>query len=196
MRHDACDPELVAGERSKKAVDDVDLERLGRTADAELDAFFARNRHLTGWRDRVCIVALAQGAAEHRLRGRRGIWDLDVIVCFAHSPTLPRLFRRVVTSWDWGPSKFGRCPYDPPAYTGRAVDVMLWVIPDTADPVEALREWLAGRKANAGRKPDLANEPVILIRPRLGEVVWDPGAAPPPKTKKGGHRRPQGVAPP
>jgi len=182
--------------RSAATVDDDDLRRLGRVADAEVDAFFRRNPRLAGWRDRVRIIALAQGAAEHRLRGTRGIWDLDIIVCFADTPHLPRLFRRNVTSWDWGPSKFGRCPYDPPEYEGRAVDVMLWVIPDAPDPVEALREWLSRRRADRKNKPDLAHEPVILIRPRLGEVVWDPGAAPPPREKSSGHRRPTGVAPP
>jgi hypothetical protein len=76
----------------------------------ELKAFFARNLHLAGW---VRIIALAQGGAEHYLRGRRGIWDLDVIVCFAEDPGLPRLFRRMVVSWDWGPSKLGALPVRP-----------------------------------------------------------------------------------
>jgi hypothetical protein len=39
----------------------------------------------------VSIIALAQGGAEHYLRGRRGIRDLDVIVCFTEDPRLPRL---------------------------------------------------------------------------------------------------------
>jgi hypothetical protein len=116
--------------RSYERLDESGLARLGRAAEAELKAFFARNLHLAGWQDRVRIIApLAQGGAEHYLRGRRGIWDLDVIVCFAEDPGLPRLFRRMVVSWDWGPSKLGRCRYDPPEYTGRAVDVAFWVIP-------------------------------------------------------------------
>src|SRR5262249_16277755 len=72
---------------------------------------------------------------------------LDVIVCFAEDPRLPRLFRRMVVSWDWGPSKLGRCPHDPPEYTGRAVDVAFWVIPDRPTAVAGLREWLAARLA-------------------------------------------------
>jgi hypothetical protein len=173
--------------RAYEPLDESDLERLGRTADAEIDAFFVRNPHLIGWRNRVRIVALAQGAADHYLRGSRGVWDLDVIVCFAEDPTLPRLFRRMMVSWDWGPSKLGRCPYDPPVYTGRAVDVAFWVIPDRQDPVAALREWLGARAAkhpNPRRKPDLAHEPVVLIRPRLGFVAWDPPDVPPPRLKR------------
>jgi hypothetical protein len=147
----------------------------------------------------VRIVALAQGAAEHYLRGRRGIWDLDIIVCFAEDPRLPRLFRRMVISWDWGPSKLGRCPYDPPEYTGRAVDVAFWVIPDRTSAVAGLREWLTARAAkhpNPQRKPDLAHEPVVLIDPNLGTVAWDPGVVPPPRAKTAGHRKPHGLVPP
>jgi hypothetical protein len=184
--------------RSCESIDRNDLERLGRTAQADLRAFFARNVHLSGWRDRVSIVALAQGAAEHYVRQTRGIWDLDIIVCFADTPRLRRLSRRQVVSWDWGPSKFGRCPYDPPEYAGRAVDVKYWVIPEAADTVKAVQEWLAARLAkhpDPYRTPDVAHEPVILIRPRIGEVVWDPGVAPAPKPKTTGHRKPHGLAP-
>jgi hypothetical protein len=131
--------------RSYERLDESDLARLGRAAEAELNAFFARNPHLAGWQDRLRIVALAQGGAEHYLRGRRGIWDLDVVVCFAEDPRLPRLFRRMVVSWDRGTSKLGRCPYDPPEYTGRAVDVAFWVIPDRTSAVAGLREWLTAR---------------------------------------------------
>jgi hypothetical protein len=185
--------------RSYEPLDEADLERLGRAADAELKAFFGRNPHLVGWRERMRVIALGQGGAEHYLRGRRGVWDLDVMVCFAHDPTLPRLCRRMVVSWDWGHSKLGRCPYDPPDYTGRAVDVAFWVIPDRPDPVAALRDWLAdraGKHPDPGRKPDLAHEPVVLIRPDPGSVAWDPPNVPPPRPKSGGHRRPQGLAPP
>jgi len=185
--------------RSYERLDESDLARLGRAADAELKAFFARNPHLAGWRDRLRIVALAQGSAEHYLRGRRGIWDLDVIVCFAEDPRLPRLFRRMTISWDWGPSKFGRCPYDPPEYTGRAVDIALWVIPDRTNAVDGLREWLTARAAkhiNPQRKPDLAHEPVVLIQPNFGTVPWDPDVVPPPSAKASGHRKPHGLVPP
>jgi hypothetical protein len=32
---------------------------------AELEAFFRRNPHLVGWRERVRVIALCQGGAEH-----------------------------------------------------------------------------------------------------------------------------------
>jgi hypothetical protein len=185
-----------------EAITDADLERLGRVADADLERFFERNPHLEPWRERVLAVALAQGAAEHLVRGQRGIWDFDVIVCFANPGTRPKLLRRQVIHWDWGRSKFGRCPFDPPEYTGRAVDVKYWVIPCRHNTADALRTWLESRLAKAPdpvRKPDIAHEPVILIRPqdRLGEVVWDPALAPPAKqTSSRVRRRPIGLAPP
>lgn len=185
--------------RCYERLDDSDLARLGRAAEAELAAFFARNPHLAGWQDRRRIVALAQGSAEHYLRGCRGIWDLDIIVCFAEDPRLPRLFRRMVVSWDWGPSKLGRCPYDPPEYTGRAVDIAFWVIPDRTSAVAGLREWLTARAAkhtNPQRQPDLSHEPVVLIDPDFGMVAWDPDMVPPPRAKTTGHRKPHGLVPP
>ena len=186
--------------RSMEEITDADLERLARVADADLGPFFERNPHLHDWRERIFAVALAQGAAEHRLRGERGIWDLDVIVCFDGPRS--RHLRRQVVHWDWGLSRLGRCPYDPREYTGRAVDVKFWVFPARPDPAEAPRAWLEARLKAAPdprRSPDLAHEPVILIWPpdRLGEVVWDPQIAPPAKqttTKR--RRKPVGLAPP
>ena len=48
----------------------------------------------------------------------------------------------MVVSWDWGPSKLGRCPHDPPEYTGRAVDVAFWVIPDRLSAIAGLHPLL------------------------------------------------------
>jgi hypothetical protein len=190
---------LIPPDRSNETLDDDDLRRLGRVAKADLDSFFARNLHLSEWRDRIAIIALAQGAAEHRLRGERGIKDLDVIVCFTKpAGSKKQHLRRRVVSWDWGPSKFGRYRHDPPEYTGRPVDVKYWLIPERDDPVEALLLWLEQRatlKPDPTREPDLAHEPVILIRPDFARVVWDPHNAPPPKGGTEGHGKPHGVAP-
>jgi hypothetical protein len=155
--------------------------------------------HLAGWRKKMFAIAFAQGGAEHYLRGKRGIWDLDVIVCF-DGPRSKHL-RRQMMFWDWGPSKFGRCPYDPPVYTGRSVDVKFWVFPGAPDPAHALRVWLTARleaEPDPSSKRDLAQEPVILLWPeeRFGEVVWDPDMNPPAKESSTGVRRsPVGLAP-
>ena len=89
----------------------------------------------------------------------------------------PRL-RLLPSSWEGT-----RSCRDPPEYTGRAVDVAFWVIPDRTSAIAGLREWLTARAAkhvNPQRKPDLAHEPVILIHPNLGTVAWDPDVVPPP----------------
>lgn len=113
------------------------------------------------------VVALAQGGADHYLRRERGVRELDVIVCFAQHPDLPTrsYLRRQSVAWDWGPSKFGRCPADPPDFTGRALDMMLWVIPDRPDPVEALIAWLEARQA---AHPDALRQPDLPATPRKG----------------------------
>ena len=59
--------------RSYERLDKSDLARLGRAARTELEAFFARNPNLADWRDRMRIIAFAQGGAEHYLRGRHGL---------------------------------------------------------------------------------------------------------------------------
>src|SRR6266550_3125918 len=53
------------------------------------------------------------------------------------SPIAPTC-AEVPAQWDWGPSKFGRCPLDHADRQGRAVDVMLWVIPNTSEPLDGL----------------------------------------------------------
>lgn len=103
-----CAKIRVVDVRSMEKITDADLERLARVAEADLGRFFDRNPHLHEWRERIFAVALVQGAAEHRLRGERGIWDLDVIVCFDGPRS--RHLRRQVVHWDWGLSRLGRCP--------------------------------------------------------------------------------------
>ncbi len=127
-----------------------------RTSNASSSETLTSSRGVRAW-----LLLLAQGCAEHRLRGERGIWDLDVIVCFASPDGRPKQHRRPVVHWDWGPSKFGRCPYDRPEYTGRAVDVKYWVLPNGPDPATAVRSWLESRLAkapNPTRSPDVAHE--------------------------------------
>jgi hypothetical protein len=182
--------------RSYATVVKDDLERLGRCADADLNRFIARNRQHAQIHDRLLVIALAQGGAEHYVRGQRGIWDLDIIVCFEGDPS--KQLRRPVVSWDWGESKFGRCPFDPPEYKGRAVDVKYWQMHARPDPIDALQTWLRARAAQhpeRSRRLDISHEPIVLIRPEFAELVWDPGPPPPVGTKTDAHRRPVGEAP-
>ena len=80
---------------------------------------------------------------------------------------------------DYGPSKFGRYPGDPPSFTGRRVDLLgrsLNVPPD-AEPVTALRDYLLADRTDSASQ--LAAKAVIVISPEqlAGKVVW-PHTAP------------------
>lgn len=172
-------------ERSFAPITQEDLARLGRTADADLELFFRKNPERARWRARVVLVALAQGGAEHYLRGERGVRDLDVIVCFAALPGEVALLRRSPVVWDWGPSKFGRNPHESSSYEGRAVDVQYWVVPDRREPAGGVQEWLRNRRGPPDR--NLAHAPVVSIWPAFDEVLWDPGPAPRPGTKTKPH---------
>jgi hypothetical protein len=182
--------------RSYERITDDDLRRLDRVAAHEVSTFFERNPTRAAWRQQQRFVALEQGGADHYIRGERGVWDLDLVVFFAQHPDdrdRPYL-RRAPRRWDWGPSKFGHAPLDVD-YTGRAVDVMLWVIPDRVEPLDGLMEWLTRRHRVNASRPDLAHEPVVLIRPDRGRVVWDPPHVPPPLDKTGGHPPPAALVP-
>ena len=92
--------------RSYEPITDDDLTRLGRLARHEATTFFDRNSHLGIWRDRLRLVALGQGGADHYIRGARGVWDLDLLLFFAQHPDDKQrpFLRRSPQRWDWGPS--------------------------------------------------------------------------------------------
>jgi hypothetical protein len=78
------------------------------------------------------------------------------------------------------------------------VDVKYWVFPHGHDAVAGLRTWLEWRLSRSPDPmltPDLAQEPVILLRPHLGKLIWDPDVAPPLQNKRSGHRPPRGRVP-
>lgn len=62
-------------DRSYEPIEVAGLQRLARTAEADLDAFFSRNPHRGNWHSRIRLIAFAQGGAEHYLRRERGVRD-------------------------------------------------------------------------------------------------------------------------
>ena len=74
---------------------------------------------------------------------------------------------------DFGPSKFGRYPGDPPRYSGRRVDLLGRSLPAEpgADPADVLRRYLAARRTASAKA--LVAKAVVLIDPenRAGEIV-------------------------
>ena len=165
-------------ERSFDQLTAADLHRLSVLALADLHDLFAR-RPETGelYRDRLLMVCLCQGGAEHFVRQRRGIKDLDVWAFFSENPARPFPYRRRGVR-DFGPSHLGRHPNDI-GFQGRRVDIIGRSI--NSDPnqsaQESVREWLRQGQTDSAKL--IAQRPAIVVYPEddRGKVIWDPGVA-------------------
>jgi hypothetical protein len=148
-----------------------DLERLLELARRDRDEFFAAHRDWAIYADRVLGTALCQGAAWHYLRSDIGINDFDVYTFYASHPDRPWYAKRR-KSVDFGDPKFGRSEDSRTEFIGRRVDLMareLKVLPGT-DVAEALVAYLSAPRTRGAT--ELAKKAVVLLEPRLGEVVW------------------------
>jgi hypothetical protein len=157
----------------------ADLLRLAAlAADAEAE-LFRRNPQGSGrYARRLLGRALCQGAALHYVDGSNGVKDFDVWSFYAQYDDRPFPARWRGTR-DFGSSKFGRYPGDPPRYAGRRVDLLGRSLPagSGADLADVVRRYLtAGRTGSAKA---LAAKAVVLIDPqdRAGEIVWPPRTA-------------------
>lgn len=160
--------------RSLARIERNDLLRLATLA-AEVEAsLFARKPHGAGlYAGRLLCRALCQGAALHYLDARNGVKDLDVWSFYAQRAGRPFPYRWRGTA-DYGPSKFGRYPYDPPSFTGRRVDLLgrSLDVPLDAKPTRVLRAYLSAARTKSAK--ELAAKAVVLITPELlaGTVIW------------------------
>lgn len=166
-------------DRSLEPIGIADLLRLAAlAADAEAE-LFRRNPQGSGrYAGRLLGRALCQGAALHYVNGSNGVKDFDVWSFYAGYDDWPFPARWRGTR-DFGPSKFGRYPGDPPRYSGRRVDLLgrSLPVPPGADPAGALQRYLAARQTVSAKA--LAAKAAVLIDPedRAGEIVW-PAAQP------------------
>ena len=166
--------------RSYEQITADDLARLGELAATDRERFCKR---CPEYQDRLLCSALCQGAGLHYVEvaaGKAepiGIKDLDVWSFFSTIPgeRFPADRRHAYT--DFGESKFGRwdnevklCQH----YKGRRVDLLMRAlpVPVDADPVSALRSYLAAARTDSAKF--LAKKGVVLIDPpdRRGEIVW------------------------
>jgi hypothetical protein len=160
--------------RTLERIDRDDLLRLAElAADVEASLFERKPAGAGRYAGRLLCRALCQGAALHYVDARNGVKDFDVWSFYAERDNGPFPYRWRGTA-DYGPSKFGRSPGDPPSYTGRRVDFLgrsLRVSLD-ADPVSAVRNYLAARNTTSAK--ELAAKAIVLIHPRelLGQVIW------------------------
>ncbi|WP_328435374.1 hypothetical protein [Nocardia puris] len=160
-----------ASERSYAPLTEEHLRRLAELARTDRADLFRRKAHLRVLADRVLLVALCQGAALHWIDGRTGVKDLDVFTFYARHPDQAYPRRRKMG--DFGPSVLGRHPNDI-GYAGRHVDFMGrdLDVPADADPVEAIRSYLRGRRTATARH--LSQRAVVVVEPDylLGQVIW------------------------
>jgi hypothetical protein len=168
----------TAVDRSLARIEVDDLLRLAAlAAEAEAELFERHPRGSGHHVGRLLGRALCQGAALRYVNGKNGAKDFDVWSFYAQHDDWPFPARWRGTR-DFGPSKFGRHPADPPRYIGRRVDLLgrsLPVAPGT-DPARAIRDYLAALRATSARA--LAAKAAVLIDPahRAGEIVWPTGS--------------------
>jgi hypothetical protein len=161
-------------DRSLARIEVADLLRLAAlAADAEAE-LFRRNPQGSGrYAGRLLGRALCQGAALHYVNESNGMKDFDIWSFYAQLDDWPFPARWRGTR-DFGTSKFGRHPSDPPCYSGRRVDLLGRSLPaeSSADVADALRRYLAARRTDSAKA--LAAKAVVLINPgnRAGEIVW------------------------
>jgi hypothetical protein len=166
--------QIAETERSLERIGEADLRRLGElAADAEM-GLFARHPDGAGrYAGRLLSRALCQGAARHFVDGRNGVRTSTSGRSTRPLATDPFPYRWRGTA-DFGPSRFGRWPGDPPSYAGRRVDFLGRSLPVPPDAATALRDYLSSARTASAKA--LARKAVILIIPeyRAGECVWSP----------------------
>ncbi|WP_331371375.1 hypothetical protein [Sinorhizobium chiapasense] len=150
-------------ERSYERLTSADLERIAAVALCTLGAIFDRAPVAGLYRDRLLLIALAQGSALHYLDGTNGLKDIDVWAFFEAGLTKPFPHRK---RWcvDFGPSRFGRHPADL-GYRGRRLDLMGRSIAVTTgeSPQESVKRWLASKNRSA---IELSKKPMFLLFPQ------------------------------
>jgi hypothetical protein len=156
--------------RSYEILNSADLERIASVTIRTLAGIFDRAPVAGLYRDRMFLLALAQGSALHYLNRTNGIKDFDVWAFFEAGAAKPFPHRK---RWctDFGPSRFGRHP-DDNRYCGRRLDLMGRSI-DFADgesPQGAVRRWLASQAKSAIA---LRQKPMYCLWPRnaFGERI-------------------------
>ena len=166
----------LVSERSFELLDDSVLEQLAQVALEDLEGLFERRPETSDlYKERLMILCLCQGGAEHFVRQRHGIKDFDVWAFFSNHPVRPFPHRRIVFR-DFGPSRFGVHPDNSDKFKGRSVDIMgrsIQCDPGQSGP-DCVRAWLQNRRTLSASL--IAERPVVAIHPKVlrGNVIWDP----------------------
>ncbi|MBB4185740.1 hypothetical protein [Sinorhizobium terangae] len=150
-------------ERSYERLTPADLEEIAAVALRTLAAIFDRAPVACLYRDRLLLIALAQGSALHYLDGVNGLKDIDVWAFFAAGLAKPFPHRK---RWcvDFGPSRFGRHPADL-GYRGRRLDLMgrSITVASGEPPQQSVRRWLSSKNRSA---IELSKKPMFSLFPQ------------------------------
>lgn len=186
--------------RSYEPVTDADLVRLRELALERASEMRAKR---PDWCSELLAACLVQGAARHRLRGDRGVKDLDVYLFFARPETetdsqsfpfnrggIARDFgtsahgRQLYTAADWADVRLSKRISRWEEFAGRRVDVLARSVERRQGAQEAVVAWLERREGSAAF---LAETPVIALEPELGAVWWTGPDDDPLGTAKGAY---------
>jgi hypothetical protein len=162
----------MEAERCYEPLTNDDLARLSGIARDVLRNRAFRTPVGRTYSDRLILLALCQGGAQHYVDGVTGVKDLDVWAFFRGGIDKPFPWR-ARWSADFGPSRLGRHPADK-GYLGRRVDVMGRSISSKETSAEnAVLEWLHGRSKSARL---LVKRPVIMLFPQelFAKPLWSP----------------------
>lgn len=162
--------------RSFETIDRADLHRLAELALARIGAAFDKySQKRALYEGRLLGLCLCQGAADHYLdpAASDGVHDFDIWAFFARRPDA-RLWNRKPFTADFGLSKFGRSPLDPPHYEGRRVDVLWRCIPAEGDARHAIRHYFAEGRTASAKALRLKAAALVWPDERAAEIVWRP----------------------
>lgn len=159
--------------RSFEKIETADLARLSKLAMDDLKGYFERKPD-SRYANRLKLLCLCQGAAQHYVYRDRGVNDFDIWAFFRSHASGPFPTRGRRGRVDFGPSRFGRTRE--PGYTGRRVDVLGMSAPICKGETEiASVRKLLGRAVRRTSAWHLAQNPVVVIWPRSirGRVIWE-----------------------
>jgi hypothetical protein len=162
-----------ASERSYEKLTQSDLGRI-RDIGLHIPSDIFAHAPVAGlYRDRLLILTLCQGGAQHYVDGCNGLKDIDVWAFFRSGPPKPFPWSAIWHA-DFGPSHHGRNPNDRD-FTGRRVDILgrSIVCREDEPPDQALKTWLLAGSRSASV---IAQRPVIGLAPAsyFERRVWEP----------------------
>ncbi|MGP4671808.1 hypothetical protein ACSV5N_07570 [Agrobacterium salinitolerans] len=143
-------------------INEADLDLFANAALKRLAEIYERAPVAGLYRERLLMLALAQGGALHFLDQKNGLKDIDIWAFYRGGLEKPFPFRTVWTK-DFGQSKFGRNPHDG-GFSGRRMDIIGRAVecrPED-DLITPTMRWLHGHSRSAWA---LRQKAVVCIYP-------------------------------